>query len=77
MKDEETLEDRMTEQHFTVEGMTCNNCVRHVTEALRALPGVTNVHVALENGRVTVQSEQALSDAAVRAALDEAGYSLA
>ncbi len=66
----------MTEQHFTVEGMTCNNCVRHVTEALRALPGITGVHVALENGRATIQAEQAIPDTAVRAALDEAGYTL-
>ena len=28
----------VTELH--VEGMTCNNCARHVTEALQSVPGV-------------------------------------
>ena len=67
----------MTDQHFTVAGMTCDNCVRHVTEALQALPGVAEVHVTLETGRAAVRSERMLPDAEVRAALDEAGYTLA
>lgn len=27
-----------------IEGMTCDNCVRHVTQALRSVAGVTDVH---------------------------------
>lgn len=67
----------MIQQHYTVEGMTCDNCRRHVTEALAGLPGVQSVEVDLASGRAEVRAEQPLDESAVRAALDEAGYSLA
>lgn len=59
---------------FTVKGMTCEHCVRSVTEELSGLPGVRDVAVDLASGRVVVESDTALSDEAVRAAVDEAGY---
>ncbi|WP_380164858.1 heavy-metal-associated domain-containing protein [Jannaschia sp. R86511] len=62
-----------------VVGMTCGHCVSAVTEELSALPGVTDVSVDLVAGGtspVTVRSEQPLDDAAVAAAVDEAGYEL-
>jgi copper chaperone len=62
---------------FTVKGMTCSHCVQSVTQELSALPGVTSVQVDLASGGVTVDSEEALSDEAVRTAVDEAGYELA
>jgi P-type Cu+ transporter len=39
---------------FSVAGMSCNNCARHVTEAIQAVPGVDHVAVQLESGRATV-----------------------
>ncbi|WP_239143710.1 heavy-metal-associated domain-containing protein [Actinoplanes philippinensis] len=57
--------------------MTCSHCVQSVTQELSALPGVTAVEVDLASGGVTVASDQALDDEAVRAAVDEAGYELA
>lgn len=57
---------------FKVSGMTCGNCVRHVTEALKPLPGVDSVEVDLPTGRVVVQG--AADGPALIAALDEAGY---
>ncbi len=62
-----------------VTGMTCDHCVAAVTEELSALTGVTDVSVALVAGGttpVTVLSEQPLDEAAVAAAVDEAGYEL-
>jgi copper chaperone len=61
---------------YTVAGMSCGHCVAAVTEELTKLPGVTDVDVALETGRVTVESETPLDADAVRAAIDEAGYEL-
>jgi len=64
---------------FSVDGMTCGNCVRHVTEELSALPGVTDVRVDLVAGGsspVTVTSDAPLADEAVAAAVDEAGYAV-
>nr|WP_203737439.1 heavy-metal-associated domain-containing protein [Actinoplanes italicus] len=62
---------------FTVKGMTCSHCVQSVTQELSALPGVTDVQVDLASGGVTVASDAPVSDEAVRAAVDEAGYELA
>ncbi len=62
-----------------VAGMTCGHCVSAVTEELTALPGVSDVSIDLVAGGtspVTVTSEQPLDDAAVAAAVDEAGYEL-
>ncbi len=61
---------------ISVQGMTCENCVRHVTEALRELPGVTGVEVALASGSATVQSDRPLERSELAHALDEAGYTL-
>jgi copper chaperone len=62
---------------FTVTGMTCQHCVASVTEEVQEVEGVTEVAVDLSSGRLTVTSEQPLSDADVRAAVEEAGYQLA
>ena len=61
---------------FAVTGMTCSHCVNAVGSEVGQLPGVTDVRVDLATGRVTVTSEQALEDDAVRAAVEEAGYDL-
>ncbi len=67
----------MTTANFTVVGMTCGHCVSAVTEEVREVPGVTGVDVDLASGALTVTSEAPVDDAAVRAAVEEAGYSLA
>ena len=59
---------------FTVTGMTCGHCVASVTEEVQEIPGVENVEVVLESGSVTVTSADPLDDAAVGAAVAEAGY---
>jgi copper chaperone CopZ len=66
----------MTEHQYTVAGMTCQNCRRHVTDALAAIPGALDVQVDLDSGRATVRAEHPLTDAHVRAALEDAGYAL-
>jgi copper chaperone len=64
-------------QTFTVTGMTCGHCVASVTEEVQEIPGVQDVSVVLETGAVTVTSDQEIDDAAVKAAVEEAGYQLA
>lgn len=56
-----------------VDGMTCQNCVRHAREALEAVPGVSSAEVDLDCGTAVVQHEGADIDAMI-AALDEEGY---
>ncbi|MGB0101686.1 MAG: heavy-metal-associated domain-containing protein [Nocardioides sp.] len=62
---------------YTVSGMTCGHCVASVTEEIQEIPGVTDVEVVLETGAVTITSAEPVDEAAVRAAVDEAGYQLA
>jgi len=40
---------------FSIGGMTCNNCARHVREAIQTVPGVHDANVTLENRRATVR----------------------
>ncbi|MER5455655.1 cation transporter [Micromonospora sp. NPDC002389] len=61
---------------YQVQGMTCGHCVSAVSAEVGAIPGVDEVQVDLASGQVTVSSEQPLDPAAVRAAVDEAGYEL-
>jgi copper chaperone len=62
---------------YTIEGMTCGHCVDAVSSELGGLPGVREVRVDLSAGTATVDSDAPLDPAAVRAAVDEAGYELA
>jgi copper chaperone len=67
----------MISRQIAVEGMTCEHCVRAVTEELTALSGVTAVEIDLVPqglSRVQVTSAEPLPDDAVRAAVEEAGY---
>jgi len=67
----------MAEASYTVTGMTCEHCVRSVTEEVGQLDGVQQVDVDLESGRLTVTSQDPLPVDEVRAAVTEAGYELA
>jgi copper chaperone CopZ len=75
--DEGVAMSEMTEHRYAITGMTCDNCRRHVTEALAALPGVSAVAIDLQAGTATVRADRDLSDKEVGDALDEAGYQLA
>ena len=57
-----------------VTGMTCEHCVSHVTEELKALPDVVNVSVTLAKGgtsKVLVYTNADIPDAALKEAVDE------
>ena len=58
---------------FLVPGMTCDHCKLSVSEEVGELAGVEAVEVDLDSKLVTVHGRD-LSDDAIRAAIDEAGY---
>lgn len=66
----------MTTASYRVTGMTCDHCVRSITEEVSKLSGVTDVAVDLASGCVTVASDAPLDQQAVRAVVDEAGFEL-
>ena len=59
---------------YTVTGMTCEHCVRAVRTEVGQVPEVRDVQVDLATGQVTITSDGPVDDAAVRAAVNEAGY---
>ncbi|MGI9099498.1 MAG: heavy-metal-associated domain-containing protein [Solirubrobacteraceae bacterium] len=60
---------------YTVDGMTCGHCRNAVMQEVLQVPGVRAVDVDLDSKQLTVAGE-AFDDAAIRAAVDEAGYAL-
>lgn len=62
---------------YPVPGVSCENCVRHITEELMEIPGVQGVIVDLAEKTVTVDHDGGVSDEQVRAGIEEAGYEVA
>ncbi|MGH7487668.1 MAG: heavy-metal-associated domain-containing protein, partial [bacterium] len=64
---------------FTVGGMSCQNCARHVTEAIQSVSGVAGADVGLESGRATVRWKSGVETnvETVVQAVKEAGYDAA
>lgn len=63
---------------LNVQGMTCQGCVNSVTRVLKATPGVQEVNVTLQPGRADVSFDPARTDAAaLRSAIEDAGYAVA
>jgi copper chaperone CopZ len=61
---------------YIVSGMSCGHCVQAVQAEVGAVPGVTGVDVDLDTKEVVVHGD-GVDDAAVRAAIVEAGYEAA
>ena len=66
----------MPPRTYTVPGMSCEHCRAAVTEEVAGHAGVTAVEVDLEAKRVAVHGDD-LDDAAIRAAIDDAGFDAA
>ncbi|SJM64458.1 heavy-metal-associated domain-containing protein [Gulosibacter sp. 10] len=64
----------MSTNTYTVTGMSCGHCEGAVREEVSQIPGVTDIDVSAQSGRLVVTAEGAIDDAAVIAAVDEAGY---
>ena len=60
---------------FLVTGMTCGHCEMSVREEVGAVPGVANVEVSAQTGKLRVETDGTVDDAAITAAVTEAGYS--
>lgn len=66
----------MTVQNYTVDGMTCSHCAASVTREVRRVDGVSDVRVDVSTGTLAVEVDRAVTDEAIAAAVDEAGYTL-
>ncbi len=71
---EEKTGDKEMEKELIIEGMMCNNCVRHVKEALGHVNGVSEVKVSLEGKNAKVMLSEEVSDETLKKAVEEEGY---
>ena len=55
-----------------IEGMMCGHCTAHVTKALEELG--TKAEVTLNPGQAVVEAPESVSDAALKKAVEDAGY---
>lgn len=65
----------MTTTTYAVTGMSCGHCEASVRAEVAKIDGVEGIEVNAKDGSLVINSVSELSDAAVFAAVDEAGYS--
>lgn len=65
---------KKVEHTFSVDGMHCASCVKHITNALNNVKGVVGVNVDLENKKVIVETKEDVPAETLSAAITEAGY---
>lgn len=63
-----------TTTEYQVTGMSCGHCEIAIRSEVSEIGGVTGIEVSAQTGRLAVTAEQPVDDAAVIAAVDEAGY---
>lgn len=61
-------------KELSIEGMMCQNCVKHVTHALESIPGAAGIQVSLEDKKATVNVPETVSDDVLESAIAEVGY---
>ena len=59
-----------------IEGMTCEHCVKHVTNALIEVDGVKDVQVDLKGKVAAVELASSVDDNKLKEAIEEAGYAV-
>ncbi|MDZ5077837.1 heavy-metal-associated domain-containing protein [Nesterenkonia sp. HG001] len=63
-----------TTTEYQVTGMTCGHCETAIRTEVSEIDSVTGIEVSAQTGYLAVTAEQPVDDAAVIAAVDEAGY---
>jgi copper chaperone CopZ len=60
-----------------VEGMSCEHCVKHVTQALEGVADVKTAKVSLKDKTATVEHADTVTLESLKAAIVDAGYEVA
>lgn len=64
----------MTTYSFEIDGMSCGHCVKALENAFDELDGVTSHEVKV--GHATVQADSSVTAEALKAAIEDEGYSV-
>ncbi len=67
----------MVTRVYRVPEVSCQHCVRAITEELRKIAGVSDVEVDLATKLVRVVTDERVPDEALRKGIEAAGYSVA
>lgn len=62
---------------YRVPEVSCQHCVKAITDEVGGIPGVARVDVDLGEKLVTVEHDGSVGDAQLRAGIAEAGYEIA
>ena len=60
---------------FIAPEIECQGCAAAIKKSVGALPGVSDVVVEVETKKVTIRHEASATPAAIKAALEKAGFS--
>lgn len=61
-------------KRIQIQGMSCMHCVKHVTNALTDIQGVSNVVVNLKQNDATIEVVDNVDNLSLIEAIKEAGY---
>ncbi|MDI3341209.1 MAG: heavy-metal-associated domain-containing protein [Sphaerobacter sp.] len=67
----------MAKRTYRVPDVSCEHCVAAITQELTKIPGVETVQVDLGSKLVTVEAADSVTDAQLRAGIEQAGYDIA
>ena len=67
----------MPTTELTIKGMRDEHCLRLVTNAIQDLPGIGYLEISLKTGAASIEHSTFVTEADVRAAIEEAGYETA
>jgi copper chaperone len=62
---------------LNVDGMSCEHCVKAITKAVSALPGISNVSVDLKAKTVSIEHDPVLSSLdKIKLEIEDQGYDI-
>ena len=68
--------EKKMKTEISIKGMSCQHCVKNVTEKLNAVEGVTSTNVDLEKKQAIVESSRELDQTLLKNTITDAGYSV-
>jgi copper chaperone CopZ len=77
VRSQETLKEQTMRTTLKIGGMSCEHCVKAVKTALEEVAGVRSAKVSLKDNSALVDHGDGVTLAALKAAVEEAGYEAA
>lgn len=59
---------------LSIEGMSCENCEKHVADGILEVEGVESVEVSLDEKKAVVQHDKSVTLEMLKEAVEDVGY---